>query len=62
LNGYKATSNTLEISVSPTNLVGTKITVKITFGSTTTVTSVWLSYFAFVPANAPFGSYGGLLS
>ena len=52
----------MQISVSPTNLQGTDLTVKITVGSKTTLKHAWLSWLAFVPRGASFGSYGGQLA
>jgi hypothetical protein len=52
----------LQISVSPTNLQGTKLSIKITVGSKTELRRIWLSWLAFSPATASFGSYGGQVS
>lgn len=60
LNGYDVDLNTVvQLSVSPTNLQGTDLTVKITVGPKTNLKMAWLSWLAFVPRGASFGSYGG---
>jgi hypothetical protein len=55
-------SSNVQLSVSPTNLQGTKLTVKITVGSKTSLARIWLSWLAFSPSAASFGSYGGQVS
>ena len=62
INGFDISSNTVQLSVSPTNLQGTKLTVKITVGAATGLRRVWLSWLAFSPSTASFGSYGGQVS
>jgi len=52
----------VQISVSPTNLEGTKLTIKITIGEATNLRRIWLSWLAFSPSTASFGSYGGQVS
>lgn len=52
----------MQISVSPTNLEGTKLTIKITIGAATNLRRIWLSWLAFSPSTASFGSYGGQVS
>ena len=48
--------------MSPTNLQGTKLTIKITVGANTNLKRIWLSWLAFSPATSSFGSYGGQVS
>jgi hypothetical protein len=62
INGFDVSSSTVQISVSPTNLEGTKLTIKITTGAATGLRSIWLSWLAFSPSTATFGSYGGQFS
>lgn len=62
LNGFDVSSNSAQISVSPTNLQGTKLTIKITVGASTSLKRIWLSWLAFSPSTASFGSYGGQVS
>jgi hypothetical protein len=62
INGFDLSSNALQISVSPSNLQGTKLTVSVTVGATTVLKRLWLSWLAFSPSSAAFGSYGGQYS
>ena len=64
LNGFNlaAGSGALQISVAPTNLQNTNITIKVTMGKMTIVDRVVLSWIAFAPASASFVSYGGQVS
>jgi hypothetical protein len=62
INGFDVSSNVVQLSVSPTNLQGNKLTIKITAGSTTGLRGIWLSWLAFSPSTASFGSYGGQVS
>lgn len=62
MNGFAVSSNSAQISVSPINLQGTKLSVKITVGASTTISKIWLSWLAFSPSTASFGSYGGQVS
>jgi hypothetical protein len=62
INGYDVSTPTLQLSVAPTNLQATKLTIKITIGSQTNLKRIWLSWLAFSPATASFGSYGGQVS
>lgn len=62
INGFDVASGIMQISVSPSNLQGTKLSVTITVGSSTVLKRLWLSWFAFSPSSASFGSYGGQYS
>jgi len=62
INGYDVSTPTLQLSVAPTNLQATKLTIKVTAGSQTNLKRIWLSWLAFSPATASFGSYGGQVS
>lgn len=62
INGFDVSSNSLQISVSPSNLQGTKLTVTVTVGAATMLKRLWLSWLAFSPGTASFGSYGGQYS
>ena len=62
LNGYEATSQVVQISVNPSNLQGTTLSIRISLGKTTQVKSVWISWIAFSPVTASFTAYGGSLS
>jgi hypothetical protein len=64
LNGFNlaAGSGALQISVAPTNLQNTNITIKVTMGKMTLVDRVVLSWIAFAPITASFVSYGGQVS
>jgi len=62
INGFDFASNTLQISVSPTNLQGSRLTIRITTGATNALRGIWLSWLAFSPSTASFGSYGGQVS
>ncbi len=62
INGFDLASPSLQISVSPSNLQGSKLTVSVTVGSTTVLKRLWLSWLAFSPTTASFGSYGGQYS
>jgi hypothetical protein len=62
INGYDVSSNTVQLSVTPTNLQSTKLTIKITVGAKTSLKRIWLSWLAFSPSTASFGSYGGQVS
>lgn len=59
INGYMASSNGVQIAVSPNNLEGAQLSIKVMFGSTTNIKSVWLSYVAFSPSTASFAAFGG---
>ena len=59
LNGYQAQSSVIQIAVSPSNLQGTSLSVKIQLGPTTQVTGIWLSWIAFSPTTVSFSAYGG---
>ena len=59
INGYMADSNGVQIAVSPSNLDGTQLSIKVMFGSTTAINSVWLSFVAFSPSTASFAAFGG---
>ncbi len=59
LNGYQAQSGVVQIAVSPSNLQGTSLSVKIMLGPTTQITGIWLSWIAFSPVTASFSAYGG---
>jgi hypothetical protein len=61
LNGYQTQSNVVQIQVSPSNLEGTSLSVKIIIGSSTQISGVWLSWIAFSPVTASFSAYGGSL-
>lgn len=52
----------MQVSVSATNLQGTKLSIKITVGAATAIRRIWLSWLAFSPSTASFGSYGGQVS
>jgi hypothetical protein len=62
INGFDVSSPSLQISVSPSNLQGSKLTVSVTVGSTTVLKRLWLSWLAFSPSSSSFGSYGGQYS
>ena len=62
INGFDVASDTLQISVSPTNLQGSRLTIRITTGGATVLRGIWLSWLAFSPSTASFGSYGGQVS
>jgi hypothetical protein len=62
INGFDISSNSVQLSVSPTNLQGTRLSIKITVGASTGLRRIWLSWFAFSPSTASFGSYGGQVS
>lgn len=62
INGFDVDSNSVQLSVSPTNLQGTKLTIKVTVGANTNLKRIWLSWLAFSPSTASFGSYGGQIS
>lgn len=62
INGADFSGAALQISVAPTNLQNTQLTVRIQVGSATSLKRIWLSYLAFSPSTANFGSYGGILS
>ena len=63
LNGYDVVTNTVvQLSASPTNLQGTTLSIKITVGPRTILKRAWLSWLAFIPTQASFGSYGGQLA
>lgn len=48
--------------MSPSNLQGTKLSITVTVGSSTVLKRLWLSWLAFSPGSASFGSYGGQYS
>lgn len=62
INGFDVSSNSVQLSISPTNLQGTKLTVKLTVGASTAIRRIWISWLAFSPSSASFGSYGGQVS
>ena len=62
INGYDISTPTLQLSVAPTNLQATKLTIKVTAGAQTNLKKIWLSWLAFSPVSATFGSYGGQVS
>lgn len=62
INGYDVASPGIVFSTSPTNLQGTKLTIKITLPNSTNLKRAWFSYLAFAPATTSFGSYGGSFS
>ena len=62
INGYDISTPTLQLSVAPTNLPATKLTIKVTAGAQTNLKKIWLSWLAFSPVSATFGSYGGQIS
>ena len=62
LNGFDVSSSTVQLSVTPTNLQGTKLTIKVSVGTSTTLKRIWLSWVAFSPVSSGFGSYGGQVS
>lgn len=62
INGFDVASDNVQISVSPTNLQNTRLTVRITIGSTTKLNKIWLSWLAFSKVNKGFGVYGGQIS
>lgn len=62
VNGFDVSSNTLQISANPSNLQGTKMTVTVLVGASTSLKRIWLSWLAFSPTSASFGSYGGQFS
>ena len=64
INGYDldARSGALQISVSPTNLQDTKLTIKLTFGKLTIIRRAAVSWIAFSPTTSEFASYGGQIS
>lgn len=59
INGFDVASNIAQISLSPINLQGTRLTIKISVGITTSLNRVWISWLAFSPTSVSFGSYGG---
>lgn len=59
LNGYQTQSNAVQISVSPSNLQGTTLSIKILLGPSTQIAGIWLSWIAFSPVTASFSAYGG---
>lgn len=61
LNGYQAQSNVVQVQVSPSNLEGTTLSIKILLGPSTRIAGVWLSWIAFSPVTASFSAYGGSL-
>lgn len=64
LNGFtlNSKSGALQLSVSPTDLQATNLTIKVTMGSLTIIDSIALSWVAFSPTTASFVSYGGQVS
>jgi len=61
LNGYQAQSSVVQVSISPSNLQGTTLSIKILLGPNAQVTGVWLSWIAFSPVTATFSAFGGSL-
>lgn len=59
VSGYSVSSDVVQVMTNPTNLKGTNLTIRVTVGVTTTLTSVTISYVAFSPSNSPFASFGG---
>ena len=47
---------------SPTNLQNTRLTIRITFGSTTKLNKIWISWLAFAKVTTGFGVYGGQIA
>ena len=62
INGLDVSSSALQISVSPSNLQQLKLTISVTVGASTVLRRIWLSWLAFSPSSASFGSYGGQYS
>ena len=62
INGFDVSSLALQISVSPSNLQQSKLTVSVTVGASTVLRRIWLSWLAFSPSSASFGSFGGQYS
>lgn len=62
LNGYEVTSQVVQIAVNPSNLQGTTLSIRINYGKTTQLKSVWVSWIAFSPVTASFTAYGGSVS
>lgn len=62
INGFNVTSDNIQISVSPTNLQNTRLTIRITIGSSTKLNKIWLSWLAFSKVTTGFGVYGGQVS
>ena len=64
INGFDLDqkSAALQVSLSPTNLLGTNLTIKATMGPMTVINRISLSWLAFSPATASFASYGGQIS
>ena len=64
LNGFNLDrrSGALQVSAAPTNLQGTKLTIKVTMGKKTLIDKICLSWIAFSPSTASFVSYGGQVS
>ena len=51
VSGYSVSSEVVQVMTNPTNLKGTDLTIRVTVGVTTTLTSVTISYVAFSPSN-----------
>ena len=64
LNGFSlnARSGALQLSVSPTDLQATNLSIKVTMGAITIIDRIALSWVAFSPSTASFVSYGGQVS
>lgn len=55
-------SAALQVSLSPTNLQATNLTIKVTMGRLTVINKICLSWIAFSPRESSFVSYGGQVS
>lgn len=64
LNGFNLSpkSGALQLSISPTDLQATNLTIKVTMGSLTVIDRIALSWVAFSPSTASYVSYGGQVS
>ena len=64
LNGFflDNRSGALQVSVAPTDLRATNLTIKVTMGTLTILNSITLSWIAFSPTTSSFASYGGQVS
>lgn len=64
INGFHLDqkSAALQVSLSPTNLQGTDLTIKVSMGRMTIINRICLSWIAFSPTTASFVSYGGQVS
>jgi hypothetical protein len=62
INGFDVSTDCVQLSVSPTNLQNTRLTIRITIGSKTKLNRIWLSWLAFSKVTTGFGAYGGQIA